>query len=331
MKALIYTGPHTLEYGEASKPVPGNDEVLVRVEAVGICGSDMHAYHGHDERRPAPLVLGHEAAGRIVDGPRAGERVTINPLVTCGACSFCLDGRPHLCRERQIISMPPRPGAFAELVRIPERNVVTIPPGMDVAQAALAEPVSVAWHAVRLGASALVRPLATARCVVLGGGAIGLAAALVLSHFGAKEISIAEPNALRRRTATAAGPLHAYAPGEDAEPADWSVDLIIDAVGANATRSAASRLVRPGGAIVHAGLLPGTDGLDIRKITLQEVTLIGTYCYTPVDFLETVAALAAGHLGPLGWTAEWPLAQGWQAFRELDAGTVAAAKIVLRP
>ncbi len=172
--------------------------MVVAVEAVGICGSDMHAYHGHDERRPAPLVLGHEAAGRIAGGPRGGEPVTINPLVTCGHCDFCISGRAHLCRTRQIISMPPRPGAFAERVRIPDGNAIAVPEDCDMVVAALAEPMAVAWHAVRVGAARLDRPLAASRCVVLGGGAIGLASALVLRHFGARDLALAEPNALRR-------------------------------------------------------------------------------------------------------------------------------------
>lgn len=331
MKALIYTGRETLAYADVPEPVPAADEVLVRVDAVGICGSDMHAYHGLDERRPAPFVLGHEAAGRIAAGPRQGERVTIDPLVTCGACAPCLGGRSHLCRQRQIISMPPRPGAFAELVSIPERNVVAVPAGLGSTEAALAEPVAVAWHAVRLGVVALSRPLAASRSAVLGGGAIGLAAGLVLDHFGAREIALAEPNALRRETAATAGPLNPYAPGAAGEPKDSSVDLIVDAVGAKATREAASRLVAPGGVIVHVGLLPGGEGLDVRRITLEEITLIGSYCYTHVDFMETVAALGAGHLGPLGWLVERPLREGWRAFQDLDAGRVAAAKVVLEP
>lgn len=329
MKALVYTARNELQYRDEPDPVPSPGEVLLRVEAVGICGSDMHAYHGHDERRPAPLVLGHEAVGFIASGPRKGERVAINPLVTCGRCEFCLDGRSHLCPSRQIISMPPRPGAFAELTRIPEVNVVTLPPGISSAKASLAEPVAVAWHAARNGVGLLRRPLATATCVVLGGGAIGLAAALVLSHFGAEDVAVAEPNALRRATVAATGPLRPYDPADAVAPN--SAHLVIDAVGARQTREAASRLVRPGGVIVHVGLLPGSDGIDIRKLTLQEITLVGCYCYTHLDFIETVDALAAGHLGALGWIEERPLAEGAQAFRDLDAGSVAAAKIVLRP
>ena len=108
MKALVYTGPNALEMREVPDPAPKADEALLRVESVGLCGSDIHAYLGHDERRPAPLILGHEAAGTIMAGPGKGDRVTVNPLVTCGTCEACLAGRDNLCPDRQIISMPPR-------------------------------------------------------------------------------------------------------------------------------------------------------------------------------------------------------------------------------
>lgn len=331
MKALVYTAPFTLQLRDEPDPSPRDDEVVVKVEAVGICGSDMHAYHGHDSRRPAPLVLGHEAAGRIVSGPRSGERVTINPLVVDPECPFVIDGRPHLSPTRQILSMPPRPGAFAEFVRVPERNLVAIPHGFGTVHAALAEPISVSYHAVNHGALLLPRPLSASRCVVLGGGAIGLAAALVLAMQGAGEILVGETNAGRRATVERSGPFRCYAPGTSAEPANDSVDLIVDAVGAAATRAAASRMVRPGGVIVHAGLLPGLDGLDVRKVTLQEVIFTGTYCYTPTEFREVVAALAAGRLGDLAWFEERHLDEGVGAFADIDAGSLAAAKIILRP
>jgi threonine dehydrogenase-like Zn-dependent dehydrogenase len=331
MKALVYTGPNALDFREEADPVPADGEVLVRVEAVGICGSDMHAYHGHDSRRPAPLILGHEAAGRIASGPNAGRRVAVNPLVTCGSCEFCAGGRAHLCRSRQIISMPPRPGAFAEYLRIPEENLVAIPDGLGTVQAALAEPVAVAYHAVNLVARLTARPITAARCVVLGGGAIGLAAALVLAMLGAGEIRIAETNPARRRTCGEAGPFRCYEPGSPGEPEESTVDLVVDAVGAVGTRASASRMVKPGGVIVHVGLLPGTEGLDIRKVTLQEILFTGTYCYTPLDFIETLQALASGRLGDLRLLEERPLASGSEAFADLDAGRTSAAKIILRP
>ncbi len=330
MRALVYTGPNALEMREESDPSPASDEVVVKVEAVGICGSDMHAYHGHDTRRPAPLILGHEAAGRIVTGSRTGERVTINPLVVDPNCPYAIEGRWHLSPTRQILSMPPRPGAFAEYVRVPERNVVPIPDSLPIEHAALAEPIAVSWHAVRLGMERLYLPLAAARIVVIGGGAIGFTSALVARHFGAADLRVAETNPLRRETLRAEG-FQAYSPGDLEAPADDSVDLVIDAVGAVSSRAAASRMIRPGGVIVHLGLLPGVEGLDIRKVTLQEVTFTGSYCYTPVDFEQTVAAIAGGRLGQLKWYEEQPLSEGAQAFASIDAGTLSAAKVILRP
>ena len=150
MKALVYTAPMTLVLRDEPEPVAGNDEVVVRVDACGICGSDMHGYHGHDERRPPPLILGHEAAGRVLTGRLAGRRVAVNPLVTCGTCEYCLGGRSHLCPSRQILSLAPRQGAFAELVRVPEANLVELPDGLDTVHAALAEPMALPCCAASL-------------------------------------------------------------------------------------------------------------------------------------------------------------------------------------
>ncbi|MBV9569143.1 MAG: alcohol dehydrogenase catalytic domain-containing protein [Hyphomicrobiales bacterium] len=331
MKALVYTAPFEVAYRDEPDPAASNDVVVVKVEAVGVCGSDMHAYHGQDTRRPAPLILGHEAAGVVASGPRAGERVTINPLIVDPECPFVQRGAPHLSPTRQLISMPAWPGAFAQFVRVPVANLVAIPEHMNSVHAAMAEPLAVSYHAANHGARLLARPLSASRCVVLGAGAIGLASALVLAMQGAAEIRIGEPNAQRRATAERSGPFTCYAAGSAREPAENSADLVIDAVGAAATRAAASRMIAPGGVIVHAGLLPGHDGLDIRKLTLQEVIFTGTYCYTPTEFRETVAALAAGRLGDLSWLEERPLAEGGRAFADIDANSVAAAKIVLRP
>ncbi len=330
MKALVYTGPNALSYRDERDPVPKNDEVLVRVSACGVCGSDMHAYHGHDERRPAPLILGHEASGQIMSGPRKGERVTVNPLVTCGHCDACLDGRMHLCPERVIVSLPARPGAFAEYVTVPESNLVRVPDGLDPVHAALAEPIAVAYHAVDLGVARLARPLSAVTAVVLGGGAIGLTSALCLALRGGRDIRLGETHAGRRKTAEQAGPIAAYDPAGPKAPKDGTVDLVIDAVGAVATRQAAFRMVKAGGVIVHVGLLPGSDGVDVRRLTLQEITFVGTYCYTMVEFREVVAALAAKRFGDLRWYEERPLSEGARAFADIDGGKTDFAKIILR-
>ncbi|MBK0398512.1 alcohol dehydrogenase catalytic domain-containing protein [Limibaculum sp. M0105] len=331
MKALVYTAPRALDYREVPDAAPHTGEVLIRVDAVGICGSDMHAYQGHDERRPAPLILGHEAAGVIVGGAEAGRRVTVNPLVTCGGCPACRAGRENLCPTRQIISMPPREGAFAEMLAMPTENLVTVPDGVPLGMAALAEPLACGWHAVRLGAQALGQPLAGTRCAVLGGGAIGLGAALAALAQGAPgPVPVAEPNRLRHAAIASAGALAPHLPGEGGLDAG-EADLVIDAVGYPATRAEACRLARPGGVIVHIGLGSAEGGLEIRRMTLQEITFIGTYTYTKADFRATAAAIFEGRLGPLGWAEARPLSAGAAAFAEIEAGRAAAPKIVLMP
>jgi threonine dehydrogenase-like Zn-dependent dehydrogenase len=265
----------------------------------------------------------------VLTGPLAGRRVAVNPLVVPSDCPFAREGRPHLSPRREILSMPPRPGAFAELARAPEENLVEIPEDMPAAKAALAEPVAVSYHAVHHGARLLHRPLPAARCAVLGGGAIGLAAALVLNQAGSGEVWLIEPNAARRETARRAGINLTRA--SDEAPEDGSCDLVIDAVGAGTTRMVACRLARPGAVIVHAGLLPGTDGLDVRRLTLQEITFTGTYCYTPDEFRTVVGLLVSGRLGALDWLEARPLAEGARAVADIDAGAVAAAKLVLIP
>ena len=324
MKALVYDGVETLGYRDVPDPRPSAGEHLIKVEAVGICGSDMHTYLGHDERRPAPLILGHEAAGIIQGGPRDGARVTVNPLVTCGTCAACQAGRENLCPNRQIISMHPREGAFAQFITMPDTNLVEVPADVPLTKAALAEPLAVSWHAARLALEAL-HPSGERRALVIGGGAIGLAAALALRTMGVSDVTISEPNTDRRRFLTEACGQRAI------QKADGQFPLIIDAVGYAATRAMASALVLPGGVIAHVGLGEDMDGLDIRRMTLQEITFVGTYTYTAQDFRDTCAAVFEGRLGVLDWWQSRSLADGAQAFQDLRTGVVPSPKIILDP
>ena len=327
MKALVYDGVEKLSFRDATDPVPADGEQLIKVLSVGICGSDMHAYLGHDERRPAPLILGHEAAGEIVGGSRDGERVTINPLVTCGVCSACITGHDNICPERQIISMPPREGAFAQFMVMRNENLVTVPDNVSLDAAALSEPIACGWHTVRLAKEALDGKAQNA--LVIGGGAIGLGAALSLTAQDVPNVTIVEPNALRRDLLN--NRCKQTAISSDELPADTMFDLVIDGVGYAATRATASAHARPGGVIGHIGLGEGTGGLDIRRMTLQEITFIGTYTYTAQDFRDTAAVIFDGRLGPLDWTEQRPLSDGADAFADIRAGRTAAAKIILNP
>lgn len=329
MKALVYTGPEQLAFQEVQPPEPGTAEVLIRVDSVGICGSDMHAFLGHDARRPAPLILGHEVSGRIVGGPGDGQNVTVNPLVTCGACRACRSGHDNLCADRQIISMPPREGGFAQFLKMPTANLVQVPAGFPIEKASLAEPLACGWHAVRLAKEKLGSEFTDCRALVIGGGAIGLGAALALTSRGISDITIQEPNPARRAFISERTGFHLVNPDELSAPSEF--DLVIDGVGIAPTRRTASTVVRPGGVIMHIGLGSGADGLDIRRMTLQEITFIGTYTYTAADFRATAQAMFDGAMGALDWFETRPLADGMAAFKDISSGAVQAPKVILKP
>lgn len=321
MKALVYTDTGTLEYQEFPDPQPTADQHLITIESVGICGSDMHGFLGHDPRRVPPLILGHEGCGTAENG----KRYTINPLHPCGTCKFCKSGREHLCANRRLLSIPPLHGAFAEKIALTDDHLVEVPEGITATQAALTEPIACGWHAVKLALN--VHPEADPKTLVIGGGAIGLGAALSLAAKGVTDITIVEPNATRRDFLTT----NCGQKVIEELDAEHAYEVVIDGVGYEATRKVASTAIEPGGVIAHIGLGGGDAGLDTRYFTLQEVTFIGTYCYTRQDFRDTAAALFDGRLGNLNWTEERPLSEGQRAFEDIRAGKVAAPKIVLVP
>jgi len=330
MRALVYTGPNEVSYQEVPDPVSTDGEVMIRIEAAGICGSDMHAYHGHDPRRVPPLVLGHELCGTILEGPGIGRRVTVNPLITCGVCEFCVQGRNNLCANRSMIGMT-RAGGFAERMTTAAASVIDIPQDMPARTAAVTEPAATALHAINAAIRTLVRPLPECTTLVLGGGAIGLLCALLLRNYGCRKITLAETNPLRRNSAERAAGVTAYDPREGGAPAENKFDLVLDTVGGKATRQTALSCVKPGGVVVHVGLMDWASEIDMRKLTLAEITLVGTYTYTTADLRATVQALYEGAFGDLAWVEERPLKDGAQAFRDLDEGRTAAAKLILRP
>lgn len=327
MRALFYTGTMQSELRDAPDPVAGNEEIHIDLSHCGICGSDMHAWHGHDARRVPPLILGHEAVGVPRSGEYAGQRVAINPLHTCGTCRHCLAGDDYICPDRELMSMQ-RPGAYAEQTVAAERNLYPLPDELSSEDAALAEPLAVCVHAVQVALKTARRPISESRSVVLGGGAIGVLTALVLADQGCKDLWIAEPNAKRRDVLERSVPgVHAYDPATG-EPDEASVDLVFDAVGMGATRAAASRLAIPGGTIVHIGLQDSADGIDTRRITLQEIHFSGTYCYSRYDFAAALKLLARGVITARDWIEIRPLNEGAQSFHDIHNGD-APPKIIL--
>jgi 2-desacetyl-2-hydroxyethyl bacteriochlorophyllide A dehydrogenase len=325
VKALVYTGVQRSEIQDVELTQPEADQVVVDLAFCGLCGSDMHAWHGHDERRVPPLVLGHEAVGVVEDGHLKGKRVAINPLMTCGRCPACLGKREHLCPHRELIGMRV-PGAFAEKVVIAERNLTLLPDHLSFREAALAEPLACSVHGVRLALEgATFDP--DAEVVILGGGAIGLLAAFVFRHEGFANIRIAETSPHRRQLLEDLGLASTYDPRETA-PAASSIDIVYDAVGSKITREASSDLARPGGTIVHIGLQDNEGGLDTRKLTLQEIRFRGTYCYQEADFATAIDLLARGIVSGEDWAEIRPLDDGAGAFIDVHNGT-APPKIIL--
>ena len=324
MKALVYTGTNESEIRDVETPVAGVGQSIVDVTFCGICGSDMHAWHGHDERRIPPLVLGHEAVGTVRSGPLEGARVAINPLMSCGACQACISGNRHLCAGRELIGMR-YPGAFAEQVMIPDSNLTRLDDSLSFRNAALAEPLAVAVRTVGLGEQGGATP--DSRSVILGGGAIGLLCAQVMKAGGYAPPRIAETNGLRRAMLEELGLGETYDP-RNGGPEDGSVDLVIDAVGMGTTRAAASAMVRPGGVIVHVGLQDNGPGLDTRRITLQEIAFLGVYCYRDDDFARAIDLLTSGEVSGEGWAEIRQLDDGAEAFIDIDQGR-APPKIIL--
>ena len=318
------------------EPVPGPGEVLLRVEAVGICGSELSGYLGENSLRRPPLVMGHEFVGTVAAlGPGArmapGARVVVNPLLPCGACGPCRSGAVHLCRERRIVGAA-RPGAFAEAVAVPESACHPVPDDLPAPVAALAEPLACA---VRAAGRAEVGPGET--LVILGAGAIGLLTLAVARRAGPARVLVADVQAARRGTAAAWGAADVLDGAGDVAAAvraatrGEGADAVVDAAGVTATRRASVRALRPGGKAVFIGLHEADSPLPCNELVRSEVTVTGSFCYSPDDFAAACGLLREGLLRPGPWIEERPLAAGPAAFDELLRGAVPASKVVLRP
>ena len=334
MHALVYTGNQKIEFREEKDPIAKPGETLIKVKASGICGSDMHAYHGNDERRVPPLILGHEVSGTSLDGKYKNKDVVINPLISCNKCDYCKNEREHLCPERTMIGMSTpikREGGLAELVSVPEKNIFEVPRKLSIKEAALAEPAAVALHAVLLAEQNLKKPLSECKILIQGAGAIGLLCGLVLNEEKkSTNIVMSDPN--KKRLDECAKYLKAnFVPPNDKSIKENNFDLILESVGLEVTRHQAIKSIVPGGTIVHIGLTQPSGTFDFKKLTIQEITLVGTYCYTNKDFKKTLEILSEQKLGDLGWIEYRDLKKGSEAFNEIHNGTCVAPKIILIP
>jgi L-iditol 2-dehydrogenase len=265
MKAMVLYGPCDMRLADVSAPEPGPGEVLVRIRAVGVCGSDVHYYlDGRigDTLAPYPFVLGHECAGEIValgpgvERPPVGTPVAVDPAIPCGRCDVCLEGNPNCCPDVRFLSTPPVAGALSELHVHPAHLCIPLPETLGFGDGAMLEPLGVVVHALTL---AKIRPGDTV--AVLGAGPIGLLALQLALSSAVGGVYLSEPIASRRALAAELGATAVWDPGTG-DPADWlaeqtdgrGVDVAIEAAWGGEAVGQAVRMARHAGRVVLVGI-----------------------------------------------------------------------------
>jgi L-iditol 2-dehydrogenase len=343
MKALVLNRYNHFDYEDMPEPNVGPGEVLVRVCACGICGSDVHGMDGSTGRRRPPVVMGHEASGVIarlgpdVTGWAVGDRVTFDSTIWCGECPACRAGRINLCGRRRVFGVScdeyRHHGAFAEYVAVPQHILYRLPEGLAFEQAAMVEPVSVAVHAVgRLP----VRLADTG--LVIGTGMIGLLVVQALRAAGCGRIFVADVNRERLELARQLGAdecIHSEQvsiPDEVLRQTDGrGVDVALEVVGIASTVQAAVLSVRRGGHLALVGNVSPTVELPLQPVVTRELTLYGT-CASCGEYAACLDLIARGtiRVDPLR-SAVAPLSEGAEWFARLYRGEPGLMKVVLQP
>jgi L-iditol 2-dehydrogenase len=332
MKALLLTAPSKLELVDFPEPKPAEGEVLLRIRACGICGSDIHGWDGSSGRRHPPLIMGHEAAGEVVaTGPkvtawRAGDRVTFDSTIYCGQCDFCRAGQVNLCESRRVVGVSPteykQHGAFAERLAVPERILYRLPDTLPFDQAAMVEPVSIAVHAVQ---RIKIAPGSTA--VVIGSGMIGLLVIQVLKWAGAKNVIAVDLADNRLALARELGATHVINSGKGDATAEilkitdgHGADTAFEVVGFTPTLNLALASLKRGGACVLVGnLSPKTQDFPLQAVVTKELTVVGS-CSSAGEYPLCLDLIARGvvNVKPMIETVA-PLADGAGWFEKLSA------------
>ncbi len=343
MKALLLSEYKKLELVEMDVPTPRADEVLIRIHACGICGSDVHGYDGSTGRRIPPIVMGHEAAGVIesvgntVNDFRVGDRVTFDSTVYCGKCFYCQRGMINLCDAREVIGVSTpsfrRMGAFAEYVTVPARILHRLPEAMPFEDAAMIEAVSVAVHAVSL------TPIqANDNAVIVGAGMIGLLTMQATLNAGAKVAIVVDIDDSRLALARELGATHTINSSNiDVQKRILELtngrgtDVSLECVGTSATVNVAVECVRKGGAVTLVGNVAPKIELGLQSVVTRQIRLQGS-CASSGEYPECIALMASGKIQvtPL-ISAVSPLEQGAEWFERLYARETGILKVVLQP
>jgi L-iditol 2-dehydrogenase len=343
MKALLLSDYRRLELVDLPRPEVGADEVLVRVAACGICGSDVHGYDGSTGRRIPPIVMGHEAAGVIeavgaaVMRFRPGDRVTFDSTVYCGQCEYCRAGRNNLCDRREVLGVScgdyRRYGAFAEFVAVPERIVYSLPDEVPLEHAALIEAVSVAVHAVGLA------PLTDADdVVVIGAGMIGLLVIQSLCSAGCGRVLAVDVDDERLTLARQLGAALTFnatqgdAAGQILEATSGrGAALALEVVGTSGTIDAAVRSVRKGGSVTLVGNVSPKAEIPLQMVVNRELVLRGS-CASNGEYPRCIELLASGAIDVRQLiSASTSLEEAPQWFERLHAREAGLMKVVVQP
>ncbi len=343
MKALVLTEYGRLSVNEVERPRIAPDEVLVRVGACGICGSDVHGMDGSTGRRIPPIIMGHEAAGVIaevggaVEGWKAADRVTFDSTVYCGACWHCLRGEVNLCDQRRVLGVScaefRRDGAFAEYVAVPSRILYRVPDGLSLEKAAMVEAVSVAVHAVKrtpLGAGA--------SAAVLGAGMIGLLVVQVLKAAGCRRIIAIDLDPERVALALRLGATDAIGADSSEVAADVrricdgrGADAVFEVVGLAHTFATAVECARKGGSVTLVGNAEPRVTMPLQAVVTRQITLIGT-CASAGEYPECLDLIASGKVNVTDFmSAVAPLEEGARWFGRLRAREKGLMKVLLKP
>jgi threonine dehydrogenase-like Zn-dependent dehydrogenase len=336
VEALLYTESFDFEVCEVESPRAATDEVLLRVEAAGICASDVDGVSSRSPRRTPPLIMGHELTGEVVasggpDGERlVGARVVVNPQVTCGDCLWCRSGQENVCGNRGLIGGT-RPGGFAELVTVPVRSLHRRSPDAVADVAVLTEPLATCLHAL-----SLIPDKFTRTAVVLGGGTIGTLAAQALRTAGTLRVIVSEPVLERHeslRTVADAVVLPEALNDAVLELTEGvGADLSIDAVGTSGSRPDSLRVLRPGGCAIWLGMHAQEATIPAFDVVVREQRVVGSFAYTNAEFAQALGLLESGLLAPAVSRRSGPLARSDVVFRRLlDGAPDGILKEIVRP
>jgi threonine dehydrogenase-like Zn-dependent dehydrogenase len=345
VKALVYTAPKRLAWQEWPDPEPALGEALVRVESIGVCGSDVHGWLGKSRGRVPPLILGHEMAGVVQEvrsqaaSLQRGDFVAIYPIIGCGHCRFCATDRERLCRQRKLMGMH-LAGGFAEYLKAPAKNLYRLPPSVNFIGGALVEPLANALHFVEY-AQTDPGPIA-----ILGAGAIGLLMLQVARQITARDrakrlfpkIAVTEVNPHRAALARRFGADLVVNPQEtgalsqlEAFFGEDGCRAVLDAAGFASSRQLALKLVATGGLVGLVGMGETDTTFDCVELIRREVRLAGIYGYGRDEFQRAVEWITQGRIDYQDWVTEAPLKEGQKLFEALDQPDTTQIKLILRP